>query len=407
MLADALRRGGPRPGEHRVRLRHPPPAQGRLQRAGVDRRRRVLHPPAARRRRRHHAVQLPGHGPDVDVRQRHRLRQHVRPQAVARRTRRRRCSWPTCSRQAGLPDGVFNVVQGDKVAVDRILEHPDIAAVSFVGSTPIARYIYETGTAHGKRVQALGGAKNHMVVLPDADIDMAADAAVSAGLRLGRRALHGHLGGGRRRRRRPTRWSTAIKAPARPSSRSAPAPTRQRDGPAHHPRAPRQGGRLPRQRGRATGATVVVDGRDDAGRRATASSSACRCVDDVEPRHGLLHGRDLRAGAVGVVRVDTYDEALRLVNDNPYGNGTAIFTRDGGAARQFQFDVPGRHGRRQRAHPGAGRVLQLRRLEGLAVRRHPHVRPRGHPLLHAGQGRHLPLARPGHLRGRPRLPAGR
>src|SRR5207344_3058441 len=84
-------------------------------------------------------------------------------------------------KEAGLPDGVFNVVQGDKVAVDRILEHPDIAAVSFVGSTPIAKYIYETGTSHGKRVQALGGAKNHMVVLPDADIDMAADAAVSAG----------------------------------------------------------------------------------------------------------------------------------------------------------------------------------------------------------------------------------
>ena len=84
-------------------------------------------------------------------------------------------------KEAGLPDGVFNVVHGDKVAVDRILEHPDIAAVSFVGSTPIARYIYETGTRNGKRVQALGGAKNHMVVLPDADIDMAADAAVSAG----------------------------------------------------------------------------------------------------------------------------------------------------------------------------------------------------------------------------------
>ena len=102
-------------------------------------------------------------------------------------------------KEAGLPDGVFNVVQGDKVAVDAILEHPGIAAVSFVGSTPIARYVYETGTKHGKRVQALGGAKNHMIVLPDADIDMAADAAVSAGIRLGRRALHGHLGRGRRR----------------------------------------------------------------------------------------------------------------------------------------------------------------------------------------------------------------
>ena len=105
-----------------------------------------------------------------------------------------------------MPDGVFNVVHGDKVAVDAVLEHPDIAAVSFVGSTPIAKYVYETATANGKRCQALGGAKNHMIVLPDADIDMAADAAVSAGVRLGRRALHGRLAGRRgRRRRRPAR----------------------------------------------------------------------------------------------------------------------------------------------------------------------------------------------------------
>ena len=98
-----------------------------------------------------------------------------------------------------MPDGVFSVVQGAREAVDRLLEHPDVAALSFVGSTPVARHIYETGTRNGKRVQALGGAKNHMVVLPDADIDAAADAAVSAGLRLGGRALHGDLHGGRRR----------------------------------------------------------------------------------------------------------------------------------------------------------------------------------------------------------------
>ena len=109
--------------------------------------------------------------------------------------------------EAGLPDGVFNVVHGDKEAVDALLTHPDVAGVSFVGSTPIARYVYETGTAAGKRVQALGGAKNHMVVLPDADLDLAADAAVVGRLRLGGRAVHGHLGGGgggpgRRRARR-------------------------------------------------------------------------------------------------------------------------------------------------------------------------------------------------------------
>ena len=95
-----------------------------------------------------------------------------------------------------------------------------------------------------------------------------------------------------------------------------------------------------------------------------------------------------------VMRVDTYDEAVKLVNDNPYGNGTAIFTRDGGAARQFQFEVNAGHGRHQRADPGPGRVLQLRRLEGVALRRPAHVRPRGHPVLHAGQDRHLALAGP-------------
>ena len=176
---------------------------------------------------------------------------------------------------------------------------------------------------------------------------------------------------------------------------------RQRDGPAHHPRAPRQGGRLPRQRGRA--------GRHGRGRRPGAARS---------PGDGFFLGvvadRRRRPRAWTATRTrssgrcsascgsTTYEEALRLVNDNPYGNGTAIFTRDGGAARQFQFDCQRRHGRRQRAHPGAGGVLQLRRLEGVAVRRHPHVRPGGHPVLHPGQGRHLPLARPGHLRGRPR-----
>jgi malonate-semialdehyde dehydrogenase (acetylating)/methylmalonate-semialdehyde dehydrogenase len=107
--------------------------------------------------------------------------------------------------EAGLPEGVFTVLNGDKVAVDGLLTHPDIKAVSFVGSTPIARYVYETGTAHGKRVQALGGAKNHMVVLPDADLDLAADSAVNAGYGSAGRAVHGDLGRGRgrRHRRRP------------------------------------------------------------------------------------------------------------------------------------------------------------------------------------------------------------
>ncbi len=151
--------------------------------------------------------------------------------------------------RAGLPDGVFSVVHGDKEAVDAILHHPGVAGVSFVGSTPIARYVYETAAEAGKRVQALGGAKNHMIVLPDADLDAAADAAVSAGLRLGRRALHGHLG---RRRRRPDR-----RRPGRAHRRSHRRPedrrrvrTRHRHGPGHHRRAPRQDRRLRRRRRR-------------------------------------------------------------------------------------------------------------------------------------------------------------
>ena len=164
-------------------------------------------------------------------------------------------------REAGVPEGVFSVVQGDKVAVDAILEHPDIAAVSFVGSTPIARYIYETGTRNGKRVQALGGAKNHMLVLPDADVDMAADAAVSAG--------YGSSG------ERCMAIATVVAvgdvadplveaiaaAPAEDQGRPGHRPER-RDGPAGHAAAPRQGRLVPRQRGRA--------GRDGRRRRPRA-----------------------------------------------------------------------------------------------------------------------------------------
>ncbi len=200
-------------------------------------------------------------------------------------------------KQAGLPDGVFNVVQGDKVAVDRILDHPDVAAVSFVGSTPIARYIYETGTANGKRVQALGGAKNHMVVLPDADIDMAADAAVSAGLRLGGRAVHGDLGRRRRRRRRRLGSSTAIndRLPALrigpgtdPDSEMGPLITREhRDKVAGYLDA-----------AAAEGATVVADGRTPrrARRRLLPRRLAGRRRDAGDVG---VQGRDLRPGAVG------------------------------------------------------------------------------------------------------------
>jgi malonate-semialdehyde dehydrogenase (acetylating)/methylmalonate-semialdehyde dehydrogenase len=238
-------------------------------------------------------------------------------------------------KEAGLPDGVFNVVHGDKTAVDALLEHPDVSALSFVGSTPIARYIYETGTKNGKRVQALGGAKNHMVVLPDADIEMAADAAVSAAYgSAGERCMAisqvvavGHAA---------DELVDAIKARLPkikvgdgldPSSEMGPLVTREhRDKVAGYIDGARE-----------QGATVIADGRESAP-EGDGFFLGVSLLDDVTPEMDAY--RDEIFGPVlGVTRVDTYDEAVRLVNENPYGNGTAIFTRDGGVARQFQFDV--------------------------------------------------------------------
>ncbi len=238
-------------------------------------------------------------------------------------------------RQAGLPDGVFNVVQGDKVAVDRILDHPDIQAVSFVGSTPIAKYIYSTGTANGKRVQALGGAKNHMVVLPDADIDMAADAAVSAG--------YGSAG------ERCMAISVVV-AVGDVGDRLVPAIAerlpRLRVGPGTDPAA-EMGPLITREhRDKVAsyvsgapdeGATIVVDGRDN-DLPSEGFFLAPTLLDWVKP--GMRAYDDEIFGPVlSVMRVSTYEEAVDLINAHQYGNGTAIFTRDGGAARQFQFDI--------------------------------------------------------------------
>ena len=240
-------------------------------------------------------------------------------------------------KEAGVPDGVFNVVHGDKVAVDRILEHPDIAAVSFVGSTPIARYIYETGTKYGKRVQALGGAKNHMLVLPDADVNMAADAAVSAG--------YGSSG----ERCMAVATVVAVGSVADPLVEAIQARLpKVKVGPGTDPGA--EMGPLVTKQHRdkvasyldsaaEQGARVVADGREHPlFKDSDGFFLGVSLIDGVKP--GMDCYRDEIFGPVlTVVRVETYEEALHLVNDNPYGNGTAIFTRDGGAARQFQFDV--------------------------------------------------------------------
>ena len=236
---------------------------------------------------------------------------------------------------AGLPPGVFNVVHGDKVAVDRILEHPDIQAVSFVGSTPIAKYIYSTGTANGKRVQALGGAKNHMVVLPDADIDMAADAAVSAGFgSAGERCMAisvvvavGGVG---------DKLVDAIAA-RMPKVKVGPGTDPDAEmGPLitgdHRDKVASYLAGAP-----AEGATIVVDGRE-ADLPTDGYFLGVSLIDQVKP--GMkVYDEEIFGPVLSVMRVDTYEEAVDLINRHQYGNGTAIFTRDGGAARQFQFDI--------------------------------------------------------------------
>lgn len=237
--------------------------------------------------------------------------------------------------EAGLPDGVLNVVHGDKEAVDVLLEHPGVKAVSFVGSTPIARTIYRRAAEHGKRVQALGGAKNHMVVLPDADLDMAADAAVSAAYgSAGERCMAvsvlvavGSIADDLVEAVRSRMVDLKIGPGTDPSSQMGPLITAEhRDKVASYVAGAAE-----------EGATVVVDGRDeqfDGGGFFLGVS----LLDHVKP--GMRAYDDEIFGPVlSVVRVETYADAVQLVNENQYGNGTAIFTRDGGAARAFEFDV--------------------------------------------------------------------
>jgi malonate-semialdehyde dehydrogenase (acetylating)/methylmalonate-semialdehyde dehydrogenase len=239
-------------------------------------------------------------------------------------------------REAGLPDGVFNVVNGDRTAVDALLTSPDVKSISFVGSTPVARYVYETGTANGKRVQALGGAKNHMVVLPDADLDLAADQAVNAGFgsagercmaisalvavgdiadelvaRIRERAVALRTGDGRR------------------GCDMGPLVTRVAQG--------RVSGYI--DAGEADGATLVVDGRKGTFDADGDGFFVGPTLFDHVQTDMSIYTDEIFGPVLSVIRVDTYEEAVELVNSNPYGNGTAIFTNDGGAARRFQNEV--------------------------------------------------------------------
>lgn len=245
-------------------------------------------------------------------------------------------------KEAGLPDGVFGVVQGDKVAVDRLLEHPDVRAVSFVGSTPIARYVYETGTAHGKRVQALGGAKNHMLVLPDADLDLVADAAVSAGFgSAGERCMAISVVlavdpvGDELVDKIVSRVSELTVGPGDdPASQMGPLVTGvHRDKVASY-----------LDLGVSEGAKLVVDGRltsvlGGGAAQETPGFWLGPTVLDHVPAGSRVHREEIFGPVLAIVRVSSYEEGLALINGGEFGNGTAVFTNDGGAARRFQNEV--------------------------------------------------------------------
>ncbi len=236
--------------------------------------------------------------------------------------------------QAGLPPGVFNVVHGDKAAVDALLEHPDVRAVSFVGSTPIAKYIYETGARHGKRVQALGGAKNHMVVMPDADLDQAADALMGAG--------YGSAG------ERCMAISVAVAVGDETAdaliARLSPRVQALKIGPGDAPGMD-MGPLITAQHrdrvrgyvdlGVAEGAELAVDGRGQAIPNAGDGYFLGGCLFDHVKPEMRIYREEIFGPVLVVVRVTSYEEALALVNNHEYGNGTAIFTRDGDAARDY------------------------------------------------------------------------
>jgi malonate-semialdehyde dehydrogenase (acetylating)/methylmalonate-semialdehyde dehydrogenase len=238
-------------------------------------------------------------------------------------------------KEAGLPEGVFTVVHGDKEAVDALLDHDDIAAVSFVGSTPIAKYIYERGTANGKRVQALGGAKNHALVLPDADIDMAADAIVSAAYgAAGERCMAlsvavavGDVGDDLVSAITSRLPSLKVGAGSEPGTDMGPLITRE-----HRDRVAGYIGA-----GAEAGAKVVVDGREQDVPQ-EGFFLGMTLLDEVTPEM-TVYTDEIFGPVLSVVRVATYEEGLSLINSNQYANGTAIFTRDGGAARRFQNEV--------------------------------------------------------------------
>jgi len=240
-------------------------------------------------------------------------------------------------KEAGLPDGAFNVVHGDKVAVDTILHHPDVAAVSFVGSTPIAEYIYQTGCANGKRVQALGGAKNHMVVMPDADLDQATDALIGAAYgSAGERCMAvsvavavGNVGDQLMKKLEPRVRALKIGPGTDPEAEMGPLVTQQH---------------LDKVRGYVDhgvkeGAKLVVDGRGLKLQGYENGYFIGGCLFDHVRTDMKIYREEIFGPVLSVVRAPDYKAAVKMVNDHEFGNGAAIFTRDGDAAREFSNSI--------------------------------------------------------------------
>ena len=374
--------------------------KGEFSEQASTRRRRLLDPAAGRRRRGDHAVQLPGHGPmwmwapAIACGNTFVLKPSEKDPSASLFT-------AELLKEAGCPGRCLQRRPGRQGRGRRAARAPGRGALSFVGSTPIARYIYETGTRAGKRVQALGGAKNHMIVLPDADIEMAADAAVSAAYgSAGERCMAVSVVVAVGDVADPLIAAIKERLPRitvgdgmDPASEMGPLVTRE-----HRDKV---AGYL--DSGAAQGAKVVADGRETAP-DGDGFFLGVSLLDDVTTEMDAY--RDEIFGPVlSVVRVDTYDEALELINENPYGNGTAIFTRDGGVARQFQFDVEAGMVGINVPIPVPVAYYSFGGWNASLFGDSHIYGPEGIHFYTRGQGRHEPLARPGHEQGRPRLPA--
>ena len=291
-------------------------------------------------------------------------------------------------KDAGLPDGVFQVLHGDKETVDGLLTHPDVDGISFVGSTPIAQYVHETATKHGKRVQALGGAKNHAIILPDADLDNAADhlaaaAFGSAGERCMAISVAVAVGDAADLLvKKVEERALAVKV----NNGTAPGAEM---GPVITPASKERIVRIVTE-AEAAGAAMVVDGRDLVVPGHEDGFWVGPTVLDHVKTEMTAYSEEIFGPVLVVVRVEDLDAGIALINSNPYGNGTAIFTSSGANARKFQRSVTvGMIGINVPAARPGGPPL-LRRLEGLALRRQAHLRPRRRLLLHPRQGGHAP-----------------